>query len=108
MRNVVPSLSKSQRRLFEAVVVVYERDGRATLRAVGHELMFSSVGGLSRQLKKLRAKGYVDFCGPGTLRPVLQPHDRIVATDRQRPGESVREWCRRLDVQHNAPEGVAS
>lgn len=29
-------------------------------------------------------------------------------TDDRRPGESVFEWCRRLDGYYNAPTGVAS
>lgn len=58
-----------------ALVAVYERDGRATVRTVVAELGYgvSSVSRAHTHLLELRERGLVGWEGPGTLRPLVAP-----------------------------------
>lgn len=95
----------TRQRDYEAIVAIYEREGRVTVRALQRELGLSSAGRLIDRLRQLRDEGLIayDDHRAATIRPLLQLDDRVAATEAQRPGETVSDWCRRLDSYANAP-----
>lgn len=56
-----------------ALIVVYRRDGRATLRSVAAEAG-TSHDTVFRALKHLARAGLVAYEGAGTLRPLFDAH----------------------------------
>lgn len=70
---VHPELTAAQTRVLLALVLVYERDGRATVRSVAEQAGLSSPGSLVRHLRVLRRLGWVTWVDhrAGTLRPTV-------------------------------------
>lgn len=63
-------LTSAQTRVLVALVLVYERDGRATVRTVAAEAG-RGVMVVHAHLKVLRRLGFVCHEHPGSLRPCL-------------------------------------
>lgn len=68
-------ISSSQTRVPVALIAVYQRDGRATVRSVVAEAGMKSPGSALRPLKLLRDAGLIAWepGKAGTLRPLVQP-----------------------------------
>lgn len=68
-------ITRSQLRTLLALIVVYQRDGRATLRAIADELGGASHSGVQYHVKGLVDAGLVAYVpyARGTLRPLVVP-----------------------------------
>lgn len=69
------ALPVPQARFLAALIRVYARDGRATIRSVMEEADYRSVGRLHDAARALRDRGLIAFEDDqaGTLRPLVWP-----------------------------------
>lgn len=68
------AVTPSATRLLLAMVRVYDRQGRCTIREVVAEAGYASIGSTHKYLRELRAAGLVawDDGRTGTLRPLVR------------------------------------